>query len=154
MRILGIRADSDSFYWGVVEGSIAAPIPVDHDRALCPASYDEAASLAWCRDRIRHLIDAYTPSSVIVRYPEVFVPNEKKEPARRRSRIEGVVLEAAHSKGVKVFSSALATISKNLGVASAKTLLTDDTLRGLDWSGNTKASREAILVAASLLDKK
>jgi len=119
------------------------------DRAVFPASYAEAEALAWCRDRIRHLIDAYGVALVAVRYPEPFGRSGRTDSARKRSRVEGVILEAAHSKGIAVATGALVTISKNLGVKSAKALLEDDTLRGLDWSQLNEKAREAVLAAAS-----
>ena len=66
--------------------------------------------------------------------------------------IEGVILEAANSMGLRVVTGALTSISKNLGTKAAKHYLEGNDLRGLDWSRYpAKNVREAILVAASAL---
>ncbi len=148
-RVLGIRAVPDGFYWAVIEGSVEAPIHIASDRVVSPTSYDEPAALSWCRDRLRHLIESYKPSCVAIRMPEAFARGTNTDSARRRNRIEGVLIEGANSNGVIVHAAALATMSKNLGVKSAKVLLSDPSLKGLDWSGRNDNTKEAIMVAVS-----
>src|SRR4029077_10360829 len=150
-RVLGIRAVPEGFYWAVVEGTTEAPIHIASDRVVFPTSYEEPAALSWCRDRLRHLIESYEPGCVAVRLPEAFAKSTGTDSARRRNRVEGVLLEGANSKAVIVRTAAMATMSKNLGVKSAKALLSDKSLRGLDWSGRNDNIKEAIMVAVSNL---
>lgn len=60
-------------------------------------------------------------------------------------------MEVVNSVKLPVTACALKTISSKLGSQSAKKYLESDDLRGLDWSGVPKNSREAILVAAAAL---
>lgn len=151
-RVLGIRAVPDGFYWAVVEGDRAAPILVASDKALFPASYAEPASLSWCRDRLHHLIDSYDPGCVAIRLPEAYARAASTDSARRRNRAEGVLIEGANAKALRVHMAAMATMSKNLGVKSAKLLLSDKSLRGLEWSGRNDNVKEAIMVAVCALE--
>lgn len=151
-RVLGIRAVPEGFYWAVVEGDAATPIHVASDRVVFPTSYDEPAALSWCRDRLHHLIDSYGPSCVAVRLPETFAKAANTDSARRRNRVEGVLLEGANAKGMRVHTAAMATMSKNLGVRSAKLLLSDKSLRGMDWSGRSDNAKEAIMVGVCGLE--
>jgi len=151
-RVLGLRAVPEGFYWSVVEGDRSAPILVATDKAVFPTSYAEPASLSWCRDRLHHLIDSYGPGCVAVRLPEAFAKAASTDSARRRNRAEGVLIEAANAKALHVHLAAMATMSKNLGVKSAKLLLSDKTLRGLDWSARNDNFKEAIMVAVCALE--
>src|SRR5579864_1975154 len=108
-RSLGIRAVPEGFFWAVVEGERAAPILVANDRAVFPASYAEPASLSWCRDRLHHLIDSYNPRCVAVRLPEAYARAASTDSARRRNRAEGVLIEAANAKALRVHMAAMAT---------------------------------------------
>jgi len=151
-RVLGVRAVPDGFFWAVVDGETAAPILVGADKSFFPASYSEPASLSWCRDRLHHLIDSYKPRCVSVRLPEAFARGASTDSARRRNRVEGVLIEGANAKALKIHLAAMATMSKNLGVKSAKLLLSDKSLRGLEWSGRTDNVKEAIMVAVCALE--
>jgi hypothetical protein len=147
---LGFRAEPSAINWAVVEGFLQAPVLVAADHAAAPATYDEPAALAWFRAQVLHLIQTYSPQLAAVRYPETFMRSTTLQ-SDKRCRVEGVVIEAAGSCGIRVLTGALATISKNLGSKGAKKYLETDELRGLDWSKHPKNQREAILVAASAL---
>jgi hypothetical protein len=138
-------------HWAITEGSLQAPILIAVEMAEAPASYDEGQALVWYRDRMRFIIDQFKPRVVAIRYPEPIGKSRGTDAAHRRSRVEGVVLEAASSNNLKTITGAFATISKNLGSGSAKKYLEEKELRGLDWSEHSKNQREAILVAASVL---
>lgn len=151
MRSLGFRAEADAFNWAVVEGHVGAPVLIGAEKAAAPSSYSESAVLSWCRDRVLFLFEQFAPDVVAVRYAETVRRASSQDSARKRCRVEGVLLEAANSASLRVVTGALVTISKHLGTRSAKAYLDDDNLRGLDWSKFSKNAREAILVAASAL---
>jgi hypothetical protein len=88
-----------------------------------------------------------------VRFPEPKGRATHGDAARRRSRIEGVILEAAASAGRVVVTGAFVTISARLKAKSAKSFLDEENLRGLDWSTRNVHSREAILVAVAALEE-
>ena len=148
---LGFRAERSAINWAVVEGSREEPVLVAADQAVAPATYSEGAALVWFRDQVRQLIQVYSPQVVAIRYPETVIRSSAQLSMHKRCRVEGVLVEVAHSSGITVLTGALATISKNLGTKAAKHYLETEELRGLDWSGHSKNRKEAILVAASAL---
>ena len=74
----------------------------------------------------------------MVRYPETVLRSSQPLSMHKRCRVEGVVIEAVHSSGVRVLTGPLATISSKLGSKAAKRYLETDDLRGLDWSKHPK----------------
>jgi Holliday junction resolvasome RuvABC endonuclease subunit len=150
-KALGFRAETSAVNWAVVEGSAEVPILTAADQAAAPATYDDPAALAWFREHVRHLIATYSPQVVAIRCPETVMRAAALSSMYKRCRVEGVLMETAHSCGVAVVTGPLATISKNLGTKSAKKYLETDDLRGLNWSKYPRKCREAILVAASAL---
>jgi len=152
-RVLGLRAEARQFFWAVLEGTQDAPLVAAQDKAIAPAGADEASALAWFRGRARHLFEAYKPDAVMLRTPEFSARAGNTDGARRRLRVEGVLLEVSHAAGLKVSAGALVTISSNLGTRSAKKYLEAGEVRGLDISKQATPAKEAILVAISGLPK-
>jgi hypothetical protein len=152
-RALGVRAEPSAINWAIVEGDQDHPTLLCADDARAPATYDEARSLSWYRSLVIQLIDEHDPQVVAVRYPEPKGRATQGDTPRRRSRIEGVVLEAAATAGKQVLTGALVTISARLNTKSAKQYLEEEELRGLDWSKHNPQRREAILVAVAALGK-
>ena len=152
MSVLGFRAEPACIHWALVSGSTETPVLEDHDQATAPVHQTEAQRLTWYRDRILYLIEAHQPRKIAVRYAESFRPKGAKSDTGSRSRIEGVILEAANSVKLPVLTGGLQTISSKLGTQSAKKYLESDDLRGLDWSSVSKNCKEAILIAAAALD--
>lgn len=154
-RAIGFRVEPGLIKWALVEGSPDAPIlAVPPGKLTSPATYDEPQTLTFYRERVLLLLSQHSPDVVAVRYAETFGRQSVRDSDYRRCRIEGVILEAANSRGLRVVTGALASISKNLGTKAAKHYLEGNDLRGLDWSKYpAKNVREAILVAASALRK-
>lgn len=152
-RGLGLRADPDGFHWAIVTGSRSEPILVSHDRAEAPRTYTEAQALSWCRARVHEIIDLHKPQRVAIRYPEP-ISRGKGDPARRRCRVEGVLLEAAACRDLPTHTGSLITIGKRLGITAsrAKAYLDGEEFRTLDWNKLSHERREAILVGAGVLD--
>jgi hypothetical protein len=151
MIALGLRAETSAINWAVVKGSTEEPILVAADSAAAPVAYDETSALTWFRKKFTQLVEMYSPNVVAIRYPETVMRPASQTSMHRRCRVEGVLVEAAQSSGLKVVTGALATISKNLGTKAAKRYLETSELRGLDWSKQPKNRKEAILAAASAL---
>jgi hypothetical protein len=148
---LGLRIEPHRLHWAIVSGSADAPVLEAHDHAIAPVAYSEARKLAWYRDRVSHIIQQFTPVIAAVRYAEVFGRTRVRESDSVRARIEGVVMEAAISHGLRVLTGALNTIASKLETNTAKKYLEQDDLRGLDWRGLPTNRKEAILVAAAAL---
>jgi hypothetical protein len=150
-RVLGFRAEAKQIYWAVVEGTRNAPILVARDRAAAPVNLDEAPSLSWYCNRVKLLVETYKPAVAAIRAAESVARGSNRYGARRRLRIEGVLLQAMDSCGLKVMMGALAMISGKLG-SQAKKYISSGEFRGLDLSKIPGPAREAVLVAvASLL---
>jgi len=152
-RAIGFRVEPGLANWALVEGTSDTPIlAVPAGKLISPATYDEAQALTFYRERVLLLLAEHLPDIVAVRYAETFGRQSVRDSDYRRCRIEGVILEAANSKGLNTVTGALASISKHLGTKAAKHYLECNDLRGLDWSRYpAKNVREAILVAASAL---
>lgn len=156
MRVIGVRAEKDVIHWAVVEGTPEDPVLVAHDKIKSPKGYGEVEALGLFRTQVKTLLHQYKPNRVAVRQSETFLKGKPGPTAfgsmLQRARVEGVVMELAHSQGLEVQPGALAQIGSGLGSKNAKSYLVADDLRGLDWSKIKNASdREAILCAASLL---
>lgn len=151
---LGLRADPEGFHWAVVTGSRREPILLAHDYAEAPRTYTEAQALAWCRARVHEIIDLHKPQRVAIRYPEP-ISRGKGDAARRRCRVEGVLLEAAACRDLPTHTGALVTIGRRLGTTAtaAKVYLDAREFRNLDWNRLSQGRREAILVGAGVLDE-
>lgn len=149
-KAIGFRAEPSAVNWAVVEGTKENPVLIAADRSESPVAYSEPESLAWFRSRAQQLVQTYSPKLAAVRYPET-VRRSSSASMDRRSRVEGVLIDAMQAAGIATSTGALATISKNLGSNQAKKYLVTDELRGLNWSSHSKNEREAIMVAASIL---
>src|SRR2546428_11641960 len=102
-RILGLRAEASQFNWAVVEGTRHKPVLIARDTAAAPVDLDEASALSSLRARVLLVIEAKKPDGVVLRAPEfVARGGTNAARARRRLRIEGVLLEASNSCGTKV----------------------------------------------------
>jgi hypothetical protein len=133
-----------------VEGTRQAPIHIEHGVAAAPVNLDEASALSWYSDRVKLIIQTHKPKTAMIRSAEVIARGSGKEGARRRLRIEGVLLQTIDSCAVKVSIGALATISGKLG-SQAKRYIESGEFRGLDLSEIPSLSREAVLVAVAAL---
>jgi hypothetical protein len=151
MVAIGFRVEPKAVHWAVVRGSKDAPVLVADGSIPAPKTYTEAAKLTYFRDRVATIIDQHQPAIAAVRYPETFGGSRGQTSQQARSRIEGVLLECANSKGLGVITGALKTISSKLGSQSAKAYLVQDELRSLDWSRKGANVREAILVGVAAL---
>jgi len=149
-----LRAEKDCIQWALVEGSGAEPVLLNDGKFAAPITYDEPKALAWYRERIKTMVDEFKPKTVAVRYPETYLRFKPKAPSSfyARIRIEGVIVEAAQSSGVRVETGAWATLSSRLGSKSAKAYLESGELRGLDLSTKPDNRREAIIAAVAGLE--
>lgn len=148
-RVVGFRAEPRQFNWAVVEGTQHEPVLIDRGTAAAPVDLDEAPALAWLRGRARLVIEANKPTSAVLRTPEVVAKMGNIDSARRRLRVEGVLLEASQSDGVKITTGALGTISKMLGTRSVKPYLAQDEFHGLNIAKFATPLKEAVLVAVA-----
>jgi hypothetical protein len=148
---LGIRAEPVALHWAVVDGSTEYPVLIACGTVQCPKTFEEAGALGWLRKQILSLINEYTIAVVGLRTMEPIARGAGQESARRRARMEGVIMESTDSAGTGLFAGALTTIGRQLNSKHPKGDLAQATLRGLDWSRRTPLQREAILVGVAAL---
>jgi hypothetical protein len=151
MNVIGIRAEPSGFTWAVVQGTRDRPILVGVDTASAPTSYEEPDALKWHRARLATLVTQYQATAIAIRLPESFGRQGNTESDRRRSRLEGVIMELGAANGMGVVAGSLKTIGSRQGVAKPKEELASADLRGLDWSTLNAKKREAVFAAASAL---
>jgi hypothetical protein len=151
MRALGFRAEPKQVHWAVVEGDADQPVLVDHDKAKPPVNMEEPEGLNWYRKRVAFLIEKFSIDVVGVRYQETHGRRGNVDSICRRSRIEGVLVEAAFAAHVSVVPGVLNQLSARLKTRSAKHYLEDGELRGLDLSSLRAERQEAVLVAVAAL---
>jgi hypothetical protein len=119
-RALGFRAEAKKIHWAVVEGTQNAPVLIAHDKAAAPVNLEEAPALSWYSSRVQLIVNTYKPTVTAIRSAESVARGSNKEGARRRLRIEGVLLQTIDSCGIKVTIGALAMISGKLGSQAKK----------------------------------
>jgi hypothetical protein len=155
MRSIGFRAEKDTVHWAVVEGTVDLPKLVAEGKFSAPKTDSEPEALHWYRNKVRQMIEQHQAHVAAVRYGETFLQRGAKGKSLgsmfARARIEGVILEAACSSNLKVFTGQLAQISSRLDSPRAKAYLESGDLRGLDLAGKPANRREAILVAVAAL---
>jgi hypothetical protein len=149
MYTIGLRAEPRAFNWAVAEGSLEVPVLVASDRIEVPANYLISAGLFFIRGRLQYVLDQHRATHAGIRTPEGMVKGN--ESLRERLRVEGVLLATCSEAGVETTQGPLATLSRLLGVKSAKVLLSSTEYRGVDLAKFSKEKREAILMSISLL---
>ena len=150
-RAMGIRAQERHVYWAIVSGIKSRPRVEATGQEDAPGTFDEAEALAFFRSRLILVIDQYKPVKISVRYPERS-PGANKSEAKARCRVEGVALEAASSRGRRVVTGTLNTITKRLGSTSAKNYLESGDFRGVDLETYPEYVQEAIVWACAALE--
>jgi len=152
VRTIGFRAEPNALNYAVIEGTVRAPCLIAHAKISAARNFGEAESLVWYRKRVEIVIEEFKPTYAVVRCPEPFAKVGKPTSIYQRVRIEGVVAEVAHKMGLQVEVEALVTMSARIGSESAKSYLSQDDLRGLDWSSLNVNVREAVLAATAGLE--
>jgi hypothetical protein len=156
MAAIGFRAEKDAVNWAVVERDGEIYRVIEDGRFAAPKSYEESVGLAWYRERIQSLVHQHGATKAAIRYAETYLPRIRKsvlESLFKRARLEGVLIEALASKGVPVGTGAMQQIASRLGSKSAKHYVAGGEFRGLDLSDKSDNLKEAIIVAASMLEE-
>ena len=150
--MFGIRVEPKAMTIAIVEGSRDRPVLVGMEKASAPATYDDPAALKWYRSRLLTLINQYQPQAIAIRLAESFGRQGNSDSDRRRSRIEGVLMELGATQGLTVEFGNLKSLGARLSFTKPKEELEHEDLRGLDWSKLSKNEREAIFAATSGLE--
>jgi hypothetical protein len=151
---IGFRVAPDAIHWAVVSLVDGLPVLEDHAQATLPKDYNEQEALSWVRDRVLHLLDQHRVEIAGMKYPEQIARSKHADAARTRSRIEGVILQALHERGVRAWTGAFKALSGTIGSGSAKAYLETEDLRGMRWEKLPTYRREAALFAYAALESK
>lgn len=152
-KAIGFRVEPTAVHWALINNDSEQLILEEHATIKAPKGDDEGSILTWFRGRILNLVEQHAPNAVGIKYMEQVAKGGGGDSGRARARLEGVILQALHERGLRVFTGAYKAVSGQLGSRSAKTYLKADDVRGLDWSGVPDKRREAILVAMAALEE-
>jgi hypothetical protein len=150
---IGIRSEAAAFSWAVVEGSLETPIMLSLGKEICPQSLeaDEPACLHHLKTRFEFQIQKFSPTTAGIRTIEPIAPGGSSNSAKRRLRLEGVLLLSCHGFCIAATCGTFANLTRRIGCKSAKLLLESDQYKAIDWQAYDKSKREAILMACSML---
>lgn len=96
MTVVAVRCSKDSLDWAVLVGSQrATATEVERNKATAPAG-ERGTQLSWVRQEVLELLDRHRIDIVALRVNETGGRGISLE----RSEVEGVVQEAASSRGV------------------------------------------------------
>lgn len=159
MRGIGLRAEKDRVHYAIVEGASASPVLIARDKIAAPLTFDLPEQLTWYRKRVVTLIEEFDCDSVCIRVAETFLQRKPTQATLAsmlsRSRIEGVLLEAAGTKKIHVMNGKLQQIAAKLGEKSAKNCIDSEDFRGISLLEiRNKNSKESVLAAVAAIGEK
>lgn len=151
MKSLGLRVEATTVHWAIVEGTPEDPTLVESGRLRFPKNRTTHEQLSWLRTEICALVAQFGATSGGIRLPE---PNMRQglSTMAPRLRAEGVVLEAMAASNLSpVVAGPLSTIGSLIQSKQPKGYLSEDEMRGMDWSELDPNKREAAIVACAAL---
>jgi len=153
MRALGFRAEKTLVHFAVLDDS--KPGTVTTDKLKLKGDRPTAPELGLLRNEVRNLIDTYKPDAVGLRLSDKPQSMRYIQSSFDRARVEGVVMEAAASKNVKVVAGASATIKSGMKTKRPLREYADvDEVKGIDLSDKKNESlRDAVYAALAAMGK-
>lgn len=127
---------------------------VTEEKLVLQMDCDPAEALSILRKRLITLFDLHSPSSIGVRLADKPQRTAHLQSMFSRARVEGVILEAAFSSGIKkIIAGPASTIKSGMKTRTPiRDYLKLDEIRGIDVSGKKKPEfREAVIAALSAL---
>ena len=113
MKAIGFRAEKRLVHFAVVDNSVD-PTECTTDKLKIRGNRPTAEELALLRTEVLNLIDMYQPEAVGVRTPDRPKTARYIQSLFDRARIEGVIMEAAASKNVRVVAGPSGTIKSGM----------------------------------------
>ena len=152
-KAIGFRVEPAAVHWAIVTLEPGEePVLEQAETVKAPKDSDEGAALTWFRGRVANLLEQHKPGSAAIKYAEQVAPGRRGDGARKRARLEGVLLQLCDESRVALFTGAYKAVSGRLQTNSAKKYLKQDNVRGIAWAGHPPVRREAILVALAALE--
>ena len=146
---VGIRASTSEINYVIIEGSFANPKLITADKLREPISYSFSETLVYYRVQFLSLCKEYKINTCGIRTAEPLSRLKgSSEGAIKRANIEGVMIEASASQGIKTIVGANSTFSPLLDVKSIKDLISAKEYKNLSkWTKLSQDFKEATLVA-------
>jgi hypothetical protein len=152
-KAIGFRVEPAAVHWAIVTMKPGEePILEQAETIKAPKDSEEGAALSWFRGRVSNLLEQHKPGSAAIKYAEQIAPGRRGDAARKRARLEGVLLQLCDESRITPFTGAYKAVSGRLQTTSAKNYLKQDNVRGINWTGHPLVRREAILVALAALE--
>jgi hypothetical protein len=153
MKAIGFRAEPNQVHFAVIDS--ATPTECTTDRLRIGGGKATAEELALLRTAIVNVIEMYKPDVACVRTSDTPQSLRYVQSSFERARIEGVIMEASASKGVKTIAGPAVTIKAGMKTKTPlKAYAELDEVRGIDLSRRKNpALREAVYAALAGLGR-
>lgn len=153
MVSIGVRASTSEILYVIIEGTFDKPSLITADKLREPISYSFPETLVYYREQFLSLYKEYRINSCGIRTAEPLSRLKgSSEGARKRTNIEGVMIEASASQGIKPLVGANSTFSPILDVKSMKDLISVNAYKNLNkWAKLSQDFKETTLVAIASL---
>ncbi len=155
MRAIGFRAEKTVVHVATVDDS-SDPPHCSFQKFAIDAKKPTAEELTHLRVAVVNAIDTFHPDCVGVRTSDQPKVMRYFQSYLDRARVEGVIMEAAASKGLTVTAGPATTIKSGMGTKhSLKKYANLDKVREIDLSGHKNESdREAVYAALAAIGRK
>lgn len=146
MRVIGIRCAKKEVGWMVLDGAGRGDaVVVACDQAKAPPGDDRGEILAWARKELLEVVEKYRPDAAALR------ATEGPSGSFQRAEVDGVVQATLHERGIPVGRLVSASIRSKYKARNNEAL--EAALANLPAlaDATTKAQKELLTVAASIL---
>ena len=147
---MGIRCSPTEATYAICKSSSNSIELVQLDVICTPKYLDESERLRYVRNVMMDILNQHSVEKSVVR----IIENNARRTIAERVRMEGVIIEAIASSGVRVYSTfVISQIGSRLGIPSNEVLSYISGATQYDsieeWATYTNLEREAILAALS-----
>ena len=151
MSAIGVRSSTNEIHYAIIKGSVVEPELIQYNKLSFPKAYTPPQALSWIREQFGNIKHQFNIQSLFVRTIEPIARVSNKA-IFERALIEGVLIEAANTFGIKVNYGPLATMSSLLETKAARHYMTADEFRGIDnWKKINEKYKEACISALCAL---
>lgn len=155
MSAIGIRSGTNEIFYVIISGNPDAPKIENFNKLRQPASFELPQTLHWYREQIIAICKEFNVNSCGIRTAEPIaraMGAAAKAGFIKRCNIEGVIIEAVSSIGIKIFVGPLTSISALLNSKSVKKYIYNDDFRSINqWQKLNENFKEAVFAGIAAL---